>query len=172
MSEKKPAVTNKEKAEAAISKIASYGQDIDLNAYVTSDEGPAYQEDPSQLPAPDKERMLEAGVILDDVKQRSATYIQKDNTPVHFSVREEGVEVMPVAQALEKYDWAADYADEAWTVPVNLGVAKTIMVGKTPVGFQLQVIYYIVQPDAFGPHWGLQLKITPVVPNVLEGLFK
>jgi len=53
--------------------------------------------------------MLDAGVMLDDVKQRSATYIQKDNTPVHFSVREEGVEVMPVAQALEKYDWASDY---------------------------------------------------------------
>ena len=32
-----------------------------------------------------------------------------DNTPVHSSVREEGVEVMPVSQALDKYDWAADY---------------------------------------------------------------
>ncbi len=71
-----------------------------------------------------------------------------------------------------EYDWAQDRSDEAWTVPINLGVAKTIKIGKTPVKLKLEGIYYIVQPDAFGPHWGLQLTITPVVPNVLEGLFK
>jgi hypothetical protein len=70
------------------------------------------------------------------------------------------------------YDWSQDDSDQAWTVPVNLGVAKTIMVGRTPVKLKLEAIYYIVQPDAFGPHWGLQLTVTPVVPNVFAGLFK
>jgi hypothetical protein len=70
------------------------------------------------------------------------------------------------------YDWAHDDSDQAWTVPVNLGLAKTIMVGKMPVKIKLEVIYYIQQPDAFGPAWGLQLTITPVVKNVFAGLFK
>ena len=32
-----------------------------------------------------------------------------DNTPVHSSSRQEGIEIMPTSQALEKYDWLADY---------------------------------------------------------------
>ena len=70
------------------------------------------------------------------------------------------------------YDWGADESDQAWTVPINLGVAKTVMFGKTPVKLRLEGIYYITQPDAFGPHWGVQLTITPVVKNPLAGLFK
>jgi hypothetical protein len=70
------------------------------------------------------------------------------------------------------YDWSADDSDDALTVPINLGVAKTIVVGKTPVKLKIEAIYYVVRPDTFGPHYGLQLTITPVVPNVLAGLFK
>ena len=35
----------------------------------------------------------------------------------------------------------------AWTVPINLGVAKTIKIGKTPVKLKFEVIYYIQQPS-------------------------
>ena len=66
------------------------------------------------------------------------------------------------------YDWAEDDSDEAWTVPVNLGVAKTIKVGELPIKLSLEAIYYIEQPDSFGPHWGLQLTIAPVIPNPFE----
>ncbi len=69
------------------------------------------------------------------------------------------------------YDWAADDSDEAWVVPVNLGAQKTILLGETPVKFRLEGIYYIEQPDAFGPHWGLQLTVTPVVKNVFGDMF-
>jgi Fe-S cluster assembly scaffold protein SufB len=109
--------THKKKAEAAESKPAALGQDIDLDSYLNSTEEPAYQADPSQLPLAAKQRMLEAGVILDDTSQRSGTYIQMDNTSVHSSVRENGVEVMAVSRALEKYDWMPDYWWQA--VPVD-----------------------------------------------------
>jgi hypothetical protein len=66
------------------------------------------------------------------------------------------------------YDWAADDSSNAWTVPVNLGVAKTVLVGKTPVKLKFEGMYYIEQPDAFGPHWGLQLTVTPVIPNPFQ----
>lgn len=101
--------TIKEKAKAASAKPASLGEDIDLGIYVSSAEEQPYQDDPSQLPSKAKEKMLDAGVILDDPSQRSGTFIQMDNTPVHFSSQQEGIEVMPVSQALEKYDWLPDY---------------------------------------------------------------
>jgi Fe-S cluster assembly scaffold protein SufB len=101
--------THQDKAKAAIEKKASLGEDIDLTRYTSEDEKPAYHDDPSQLPARAKTQMLDAGVMLDDPGQRSGTYIQMDNTPVHSSVSQDGVEVMPVGQAMEKYDWMPDY---------------------------------------------------------------
>jgi Fe-S cluster assembly scaffold protein SufB len=99
----------KDKAKAASAKPAAMGEDIDLNAYASSAEEPPYQADPSQLPAKAKGQMLETGVILDDIGQRSGTYLQMDNAPVHFSSQQEGIEVMAISQALEKHDWLSDY---------------------------------------------------------------
>jgi len=111
--------TYKDKAKAAANKPAAIGEDIDLSTYVSSAEEQPYQVDPSQLPAKAKEQMLGAGVILDDVSQRSGTYIQMDNAPVHSSVRQEGIEVMAVSQALEKYDWMPDYWWQAVAVDTD-----------------------------------------------------
>jgi len=110
---------HKDKARAATAKPAAYGEDIDLGAYVSSTEEQPYQADPSKLPARAKKRMLEAGVILDDPGQRAGTFIQMDNAPVHSSVRQEGVEVMAVSQALEKYDWLSDYWWQAVAVDTD-----------------------------------------------------
>ncbi|MDD5127332.1 MAG: SufD family Fe-S cluster assembly protein [Dehalococcoidales bacterium] len=101
--------SEKKKAQAAANKPAVFGEDIDLNKYVGAAELPPYQPDPSRLPARVKEDMLQSGVILDDSSQRSGTYIQMDNAPIHSSIRQEGIEVMPVSQAREKFDWFADY---------------------------------------------------------------
>jgi Fe-S cluster assembly scaffold protein SufB len=107
----------REKAQAAAQKKAALGEDIDLDKYITADAGHAYEKEPSRLPKPAKERMLEAGVTLDDVSQRAGTFVQMDNTPVHSSASQEGIEVMPVSEALGKYDWLADYWWRA--VPVD-----------------------------------------------------
>jgi hypothetical protein len=32
--------------------------------------------------------------------------------------------------------------------------------------FQLQLQYFVEQPDAFGPEWLLKFSVTPVVRNV------
>lgn len=66
------------------------------------------------------------------------------------------------------YNWAADDSDDAWTVPVGLGLQKTFRVGKLPVRIQFVAQYYVVTPDSFGPHWGLQLTLTPVIPNPFQ----
>jgi len=111
--------TNKDKARAAADKPATFGEDIALGDYVSSAEEQPYQSDPSKLPVEDKDRMLEAGVILDDPGQRAGTFIQMDNSTVHSSVRQEGLEVMAVSQALEKYDWLADYWWQAVAVDTD-----------------------------------------------------
>ena len=66
------------------------------------------------------------------------------------------------------YDWKA----EEWTVPLNLSISKTFMVGKMPLKLALDMNYYIDQPDLFGPKWMVGFEITPVVPNIFERWIK
>ena len=119
MREIKSSKAYRDKAKAASAKPAALGEDIDLSTYVSSAEEQPYQADPSKLPAKAKEQMLGAGVILDDVSQRSGTFVQMDNAPVHSSSRQEGIEVMPVSQALDKYDWMSDYWWQAVAVDTD-----------------------------------------------------
>ncbi len=109
MREIKSSKSYKDKARAAEAKAAAMGEDIDIEAFNAEAEEQPYQKDPSKLPTKAKKQMLEAGVILDDTSQRSGTYIQMDNMPVHFSSQQEGIEIMAMSEALEKYDWLADY---------------------------------------------------------------
>jgi Fe-S cluster assembly scaffold protein SufB len=109
MARVKSSKETREKAEAAANKPAAVGEDIDLAGYDSSAEAPPYQADPAALPPEAKERMLKAGVSLDDTSQRSGTFVQTDNTPIHASISQEGVEVMATSQALKKYDWLSDY---------------------------------------------------------------
>jgi uncharacterized protein len=117
MSNSKPSENLKEKAKSAAEKKAVIGEDIDLKQFTRSAEEHPYQKDPSELQAATKSKMLETGLMLDDPSQRVGTFIQMDNTPIHSSVKEEGVEVMPVSQALKKHDWLGDYYWKA--VPVD-----------------------------------------------------
>jgi Fe-S cluster assembly scaffold protein SufB len=119
MREVKSSQAYRDKAKAASSKPAALGEDIDLSTYASSAEEQPYQVDPSQLPAKAKEQMLEAGVILDDTSQRSGTYIQMDNVPVHFSSQQEGIEVMAISEALDKYGWLSDYWWQAVAVDAD-----------------------------------------------------
>ena len=139
MPEMNSSKTHRERAKAASDKAAALGEDIDLDTYAGSAEEHPYQADPSQLPADAKERMLEAGVSLDDVGKRSGTFIQMDNTPVHSSSRQEGIELMPTSQALEKYDWLPDYWWQAvavdsdkYTAHVELGQSDGYFIRALP----------------------------------------
>lgn len=66
------------------------------------------------------------------------------------------------------YDW--ERSD--WTVPINLSIGKTIVLGKTPIKMGFEINYYVETPDAFGPEWMIGLNVSPVVENVLAGLFR
>ncbi len=98
-----------EKARKAAGKKAAVGSDIDLSAYQSEAGNSPSQIELTGLDSEDKERMLSAGIVLDDLSQRSGTFIQKDNTPVHHTATQDGIEVMATSEALKKYDWLEEY---------------------------------------------------------------
>ena len=110
--------TLKEKALAAADKPAAFGEDVNIKKFKTGEQR-GYEKDPTLLSRKTKEDMLTAGIMLDDPSQRSGTFIQLDNSPVHFTAKQEGVEVMAVSQALQKYAWAQDYLWKAQAVDAD-----------------------------------------------------
>ncbi|MFO8009952.1 MAG: SufD family Fe-S cluster assembly protein [Dehalococcoidia bacterium] len=96
-------------AQSAANKASAIGSDIDLSRYTDDGDDYTYEEDPSKLPDEEKASMLRAGVMLDDLSQRSGTFVQKDQKPVHFSTLQEGVEVMSTSEARRKYEWLENY---------------------------------------------------------------
>ncbi|MDH3869669.1 MAG: hypothetical protein OEU57_08330, partial [Desulfuromonadales bacterium] len=67
--------------------------------------------------------------------------------------------------------WEAD-SDQALTLPLGIGVAKTTKVGSIPIKYQFQVQYFVEQPDAFGPEWLFKFTATPVISNPFVAWFK
>jgi len=127
------------RAEKAKGKKAPIGDDIDLSKYVEDSTRKGNQVAPADISGEDKERMLSAGIMLDDLSQRSGTFIQKDNTPIHHSSSQEGIEVMPTSEALKKYDWLKDYLWKAvevdtdkYTAHVGLNEAEGYFIRALP----------------------------------------
>ena len=146
-----------DKAKAAETKKASLGEDVDLEKFSGEAGEYKYAQDPSTLSAKAKEDMLQAGVILDNPAQRSGTYIQMDNMPVHFSATQEGIEVMPVSQAVEKYDWMPDYwwkavevDQDKYTASIELGNANGYFIRALPgykTEFPVQSCLYLAKEN-------------------------
>ena len=97
-----------EKAMRAREKKAGLGLDIDLGAYQSEPVSHEYVKDLGALSEDDRRRMILAGVDAEE-KDRSGTYVQKDTTVIHAHSQQEGLEVMPIKQALGQYDWLEDY---------------------------------------------------------------
>ena len=66
------------------------------------------------------------------------------------------------------YDWE----DKQWTVPINLAVAKTLMLNGKPWQVELEVNYYVEQSDAFGVQWMIGFNVTPIVNNFIANLIQ
>ncbi len=108
---------SRELAEKALDKKAALGEDIDLAKYSsTAEEHVLPGRSRPSFPHEDKAQLMKVGVTLDDASQRSGTFVQMDRSVVHTSASEEGVEVMAITKALEKYDWLQDYWWQAVSV--------------------------------------------------------
>jgi hypothetical protein len=64
-------------------------------------------------------------------------------------------------------NWKQD-SDNTWTVPVGIGISKTINVGKVPIRFGLEANYSVIHPDDIvGSRWSFRFSIIPAVPAAL-----
>ncbi len=66
-------------------------------------------------------------------------------------------------------DWTAP-SEDVWTVPVGLGLAKVVKLGRLPIKIQLAVQYMPVHPRISGQEWNVQVSITPVIPKLIKGV--
>ncbi|MBN2538423.1 MAG: SufD family Fe-S cluster assembly protein [Deltaproteobacteria bacterium] len=109
----------RERAETAADKKALYGADIDFSSFTTDPSVHKY--DPEMTSFSEEERRIFAEVgIVTSREERSGSFLLMDHSPVHCSVGQEGVELLPMAEALEKYDGLKDY----WWKAVDVGTDK------------------------------------------------
>ncbi len=116
------AVNDKEKldkARAAANKQARFGEDINLANYENSTESLPYQEDLSRISSDARQQMLQTGVTVEDNANRSGTIIQMDHSVIHSISKQDDIEVMSTANALEKHDWLAGYLWKAVAVDTD-----------------------------------------------------
>jgi len=97
-----------ERAAKAKDKKAAIGPDVDLSTFTAAPVKHDYVSDLKTLPMIDQERFIQAGVDAEE-KGRAGTYIQMDTAVVHSHASQEGLQVIPIKEALKKYDWAREY---------------------------------------------------------------
>jgi len=61
-------------------------------------------------------------------------------------------------------DWTAESGNRI-TVPIGLGITKTILIGKTPFKIRFEPQYSIIKPDSIGTAWNFRFQVTPVIPS-------
>jgi len=58
--------------------------------------------------------------------------------------------------------------DNRFSVPIGIGINKTVQFGKVPVRFGAEVHRYVVQPDDVpGNEWGFRFFVIPAAPSAL-----
>lgn len=97
-----------DKAREAKDKKAAIGPDVDLAAFTAEPVKHDYVKDLKMLPVVDQNRLIQAGIDTSE-SGRSGTYIQMDTAVVHAHAKQEGLEVIPIKEALKKYEWAREY---------------------------------------------------------------
>jgi hypothetical protein len=83
--------------------------------------------------------------------------------------------IQPIATYLPGGGWAIgsagsmtyNWETEQWTIPIQVQVSKTVILGKLPLKLALEGNYYVEKADALGPGWMIGFNIAPVVPNVV-----
>ncbi|QLC50255.1 SufD family Fe-S cluster assembly protein [Methanolobus zinderi] len=100
----------RKKAEDALKKSASFGEDFDLEEYGIATSDVQYAEDMKELDEDDQRTLLNVGFTPGE-DNRSGSLIMIDNAITHTSLREkDAVELMSLKDAMKVHDWVEDYA--------------------------------------------------------------
>jgi hypothetical protein len=64
-------------------------------------------------------------------------------------------------------NWEQD-SDNAFTVPIGIGISRTFQFGKVPVRFGLEYHHSVIQPDdVAGADWNVRFYMIPAAPSAL-----
>ena len=63
-----------------------------------------------------------------------------------------------------RINWKAD-TDNAVSFPIGLGTIGMFKLGPMPVRWGVEVQYYVVRPDDFGPEWNFKVFFAPIILN-------
>lgn len=55
--------------------------------------------------------------------------------------------------------------DDKFSVPIGLGTIGFMRLGNWPVRWGVEVQYYVMTPDHYGPEWNLKIFFAPIAPN-------
>jgi len=125
--------------DSRIKTTESVSAQTDPGLALTTTEAPRLQQvPPGQMEGADTEALAEVGVLVKD-ETRSGTFILRDSHPICAATQTEGLELLPIAVALERYDWLGE--NYYWkAVPVDLDeVTARCAVELEPRGFSLRV---------------------------------
>jgi len=82
--------------------------EVNLDNYEVETEEHEYIDELSRIDSSDAAKFLDVGVDTKEMA-RAGTFIQKDKSVIHCRTKLDGVEVMGISQAREKYEWIGDY---------------------------------------------------------------
>jgi len=157
----------KELAEKAKDKKAAIGPDIDFNQFTPAPVQHAYlaDEDLCHLPESDQQRLNMSGMDLTK-KERIGTYFQKDTQVIHCHSSQDGIEVIPIRKALEKYDWINEYYwklvsvdTDKYTAAAELGLHNGYVIRALPGSKSI----YPVQACLYLDKNGLQQNVHNLI---------
>ncbi len=85
-------------------------QDLDPNEFESQDPNAHEKVDTLKELSEEMKGKLERLGLMMAEESGAATYLQRDQTASLCSTRSKGVEVLPIKQAMQKYDWLKDYS--------------------------------------------------------------
>ena len=116
----------KQRAEHVRKKKAAFGPDVNLAEF--SRQGGAWEYDPDyrRFSPEERSRLLTTGIELTD-EDHAGTFLQADKTIVHCQAQQPGVEVLPITEAVRRYDWVADHLWRLVAVDADKYTASTAL---------------------------------------------
>ncbi len=114
----------KQRAEHVQKKKAAFGPDVNLAEF--SRQGGAWEYDPDyrRFSPEERSRLLTTGIELTD-EDHAGTFLQADKTIIHCRAQQPGVEVLPITEAVRRYDWVADHLWRLVAVDADKYTAST-----------------------------------------------
>lgn len=98
----------KQAAQKSREKKAAIGPDLDLQQFQRQAQDWSYDENYQNFDPSEKEHLLRAGIELTD-EDHAGTFLQADRSIMHCKTSQPGLEILPIKEALAKYDGLKEY---------------------------------------------------------------